>query len=691
MESPALINRLNAETSPYLLQHAGNPVAWQPWDAEALELARAEDKPIFLSIGYSACHWCHVMERESFEDETIAAYLNERFISIKVDREERPDLDAIYMEAVQIMTRRGGWPMTVFLMPDGSPFYGGTYYPPTSRQGMPGFLQVLEAVADAFADRRGDLKEHGANLVAQMVKMASLSAESPSVQPEETLGRAVSQLEQVFDANYGGFGGAPKFPQPMTLDFLLTQAHDRTHRQARHMAEHTLSRMLRGGIYDQLGGGFHRYSVDAHWLVPHFEKMLYDNAQLLETCLQAWQLTGGAEYLRGVEETIAYVLREMTQPGGGFYSAQDADSEGEEGVFFLWDKDHIEELLEEAAAAAVCLTLGVTPHGNFEGRNILNRPLAIEECVRRLRMHPSQLQDLLEHALPTLWRAREEREKPFRDEKILTEWNGLMIRALARCGAALPHPEALQAAREAADFIWEEMRTPDGALWRSYRAGQARNQAVLEDYAAYALGLLELFIADAAPRRLEQSLEIASQISDRFLDPETGSYFQTGNDHESLVMRRREYIDNAVPSGNSLTADLFLRLAQITGDDAFRRLAAPIFASVAPLMAAQPTGFGRMLRAYSDLHAPGQEVVIVGDSEDPRTRELAEAARRPYHPRRVVLQVPPRREVELPIWQGKDLLDGEPAAYVCHKHVCQQPVKGVGDMLEQLRQSRSHS
>lgn len=685
MTFSVLANRLSQETSPYLLQHAQNPVAWQPWDEQALQWARTLDKPIFLSIGYSACHWCHVMERESFEDVDTAAYLNEHFISIKVDREERPDLDAIYMEAVQMMTRHGGWPMTVFLMPDGVPFHGGTYFPPTPRQGMPSFRQVLEAVSEAFAARRSDLQAHGASMVDQMVKLGSHRHAAQESRPGALLDKALGQLQQLFDENYGGFGNAPKFPQPMTIDFLLAQAHERSHRQARHMAEFTLNQMLKGGLYDQLGGGFHRYSVDTYWLVPHFEKMLYDNSLLLGTYLRAWQMTGKADYLRVTKETIAYLLREMKRPEGGFYSAQDADSEGEEGVFFLWDQAEIEDILDAEAAKAVCLVMGISTSGNFEGRNILNRPHALEESCRRLRMQPRQLQSLLKEALPKLWEVRELREKPSRDDKVLTEWNGLVISALAQCGAVLPHAAALQAAQEAANFIWNEMRTSDGSLLRSFRANQAKNAGVLEDYAAYGLGLLDLFAADADPKWLERGQALADKIVAMFTDAESGSFYQTGTEHESLVMRRKEYIDNAVPSGNSLAASLFLRLAQITGMDQYRKQATPVFSCVEGLMAAQPTAFGRMLCAYADLHGPAQEVIIVGEPEDPATQALAKAARQPYHPRRLVLQVPPDRDTELPIWQGKDLLDGAPTAYVCLNHVCNQPVADVGAMLRQMQ------
>ena len=680
MTARPFTNRLARETSPYLLQHAHNPVDWHPWDARALALAQTEDKPIFLSIGYSACHWCHVMERESFEDAETAAYLNAHFVNIKVDREERPDLDAIYMDAVQLMTRQGGWPMSVFLMPDGTPFHGGTYFPPTPRQGLPSFRQVLEAVTEAFARRRDDLQAHGVKMVAHM---DALSAPAPAgdLDREGLLSQARTQLAHVFDANYGGFGRAPKFPQPMTLDFLLAQAHDAGDRQARQMAEVTLTRMLNGGIYDQLGGGFHRYSVDAYWLVPHFEKMLYDNAQLLGTYLHAWQLTGKPDYRRVVLETIDYVLREMTHPEGGFYSAQDADSEGEEGTFFLWSLEEMEAALGQETAQAARLALGATARGNFEGRNILHRPLALEECSRRLRLQPERLQAVLQEARQALLQVRERRPRPARDDKILVEWNGLLIYALAQCGTVLPHAPALAAARRAADFIWERLRAADGRLRRSYKDGQAKFNGYLEDYAAYGRALLALFEADTNPVWLQRSQAVAATMRAEFEDAEGGAFFQTGHSHEKLVLRRKDFMDNAVPSGNSLAAAFLIRLAHIAGHAPYRASADRVFRRVGDLMGAQPTAFGCLLTALQDRDAPTQEVIIVGDPDAEATRALLHAARQSYHPRRFVAHLRPDHASDLPLLAGKTAAGGVPAAYVCRNQTCHAPVTNVADML----------
>ena len=674
-------NRLIHETSPYLRQHAHNPVDWYPWGEEALARATQEDKPIFLSIGYSACHWCHVMERESFEDETTATYMNERFVNIKVDREERPDLDSIYMEAVQVMTRHGGWPMSVFLMPDGTPFHGGTYFPPAARQGMPSFRQVLEAVVDAYTQRKPDLQAHGLKMVSFMDNLAQ-GRGGGELDGQDTLARAATQLRQHFDANYGGFGNAPKFPQPMTLDFLLAQSWTTGDLTDRNMAETTLTHMLNGGIYDQLGGGFHRYSVDTYWLVPHFEKMLYDNAQLLKTYLQAWQLTGQEDYRRMVDQTIAYVLREMTSPDGGFYSAQDADSEGEEGLFFLWSLAEIQALLPADEARIVTTVLGVSDQGNFEGRNILHRPRSLEENCRYLRLKPHEVQAGLARAMHTLEQAREKRIRPARDDKILTEWNGLMIEALALCGAVLPHPAALQAAREAADFIWTEMRQPDGRLLRSFKDDQARFNAYLEDYAAYGNGLLALFASDSDPRWLARSQEIAALMQEEFEDTPTGGFFQTGHQHEKLVMRRKEYLDNAVPSGNSLAAHLYIQLAQLTDRADYRAVAEGIIRQVGELLAAQPTAFGRMLCAVAALEAPTQEIVIVGDPESALAQDMAHAARQRFHPYRLVTVLPPDHGSDLPVFAGKVQQGSIPTAYVCRNHVCHNPVDSVQAMLD---------
>jgi uncharacterized protein len=544
-------NRLINETSPYLLQHAHNPVEWYPWGAEALERARQENKPIFLSVGYSACHWCHVMERESFEDEATAALMNERFINIKVDREERPDLDAIYMDAVQAMTGQGGWPMSVFLTPEGQPFYGGTYYPPEPRYGMPSFQQVLQSVAEAYQKRRDQVQGQAQRLTSALQRSAQIGGAAGELTPD-LLKEATATLLQYFDSEDGGFGSQPKFPQPMTLDFCLAEALRTGDLDVLYMAELTLEKMAHGGIYDQLGGGFHRYSVDAVWLVPHFEKMLYDNAQLLRTYLHAWQHTGRPLYRRVVDETIDYVLREMSAPEGGFYSTQDADSEGHEGKFFVWDLAEIEEILDPQAAGLFESYYGVSARGNFEGKTILSVVRSVESVAQRFRLSEAEVEQSLAASRQALFNLREGRVKPGRDEKILTEWNGLMIHALAECGAALERPEALAAAVQAADFILTSMSQPDGKLYRSYKDGQARLNAYLEDYASFSRALVALYEATFDLRWLGEATRLARLMQEQFADPHLGGFFQTGRDHEQLVVRRKDFIDNAIPSGNAL-------------------------------------------------------------------------------------------------------------------------------------------
>jgi len=677
-------NRLIHETSPYLRQHAHNPVDWYPWSEEALAAAKANDLPIFLSIGYSACHWCHVMERESFEDADTAAVMNAGFINIKVDREERPDLDAIYMEAVQLMTRQGGWPMSVFLLPDGTPFHGGTYFPPIPHQGMPSFRQVLQAVSDAYGQRRSDLTEHGRKLVALMQSSQDRTPGDADM-PAAILDKAVRQLRNTFDSQAGGFGGAPKFPQPMTLDFLLACSWEQQNLADRHMAEHTLTRMLNGGIYDQLGGGFHRYSVDAVWLVPHFEKMLYDNAQLMRTCLHAWQLTGHSDYLRVINETFEWLRREMTHPSGGFFSAQDADSEGEEGKFFVWSLEAIEETLSEEEARVVTTVFGVTENGNFEGHNILHRPMAPEEACRRLRMQPRKMQSALDQAMQTLFEVREQRIHPDTDDKILCEWNGLMIHALAECGSVLGNPDMLQAARSAADFVWNHMRSPDGTLLRTWKDGTAHLRGYLEDHAAYGRALLALFEADGNMEWLTRGRAITETMLAEFEDQDDpGGFFQTGHSHETLVMRRKDIQDNAIPSGNSMAAELLIRLAWVTDEPRYRASAQRVFQLAGSLLSGYPTAAGRMLAALQAWQATPQEIVITGDPTDPVKADLANQARRMYHPNRIVVEVEPDHGSDLLLLAGKSMPDGQPAAWICQNRTCQAPVHTVQELLASL-------
>jgi len=678
-------NRLIHETSPYLLQHAHNPVDWYPWGEEALQRARAEDKPIFLSIGYSACHWCHVMERESFEDEETAALMNELFVNIKVDREERPDLDAIYMDAVQAMTGQGGWPMSVWLTPDGKPFYGGTYFPKEPRYGMPSFQQVLRAVAEAYRERREMVEGQAERLASMLRRTASLRAEGGEL-GEEILEEALGQMRQYFDEEEGGFGSQPKFPQPMTLDFALTQYVRTGNLDALYMAELTLEKMAHGGIYDQLGGGFHRYSVDAIWLVPHFEKMLYDNAQLLRTYLHAWQVTQRPLFRRVVEETIDYVLREMTAPDGGFYSTQDADSEGHEGKFFLWSQQEIESLLDPHTAAIFCDHYGVSAPGNFEGKNILSVVRSVEQVAQRFRISEAEVEDALRRARAILFAHREKRVKPARDEKILTEWNGLMIHALAECGVVLERQDALTAAVRAAEFILAQMSQPDGRLYRSYKDGRARFNAYLEDYASLIRGLIALYEATFDLRWLGEATRLAQIMFEQFHDP-AGGFFQTGVDHEQLVARRKDFVDNAVPSGNSLAAEALLRLSVFLDKPEYRTEAGRILLMMKDAMARQPTGFGRLLCVLDAYLSPSQEIVIVGRRDDPATAALLAEVRRRFLPHAILALKEPEQESVLPLLQGRTLVDGKATAYVCENYACKLPVtsaEALATMLDAL-------
>ena len=669
-------NRLADETSPYLLQHAHNPVDWYPWGEEALEKARAEDRPIFLSIGYSACHWCHVMERESFENEQTAELMNANFVNVKVDREERPDLDAIYMDAVQAMTGSGGWPMSVFLTPAGKPFYGGTYFPPQPRYGIPSFPQLLLAVADAYRNRRGDLEEQAQRLTEAIGRTGSLSA-SGDAPGEEVLSEATARLLQYFDEQYGGFGDQPKFPQPMTLEFAMSQYRRGGDADVLLIAEHTLEQMAAGGIYDHLGGGFHRYSVDRIWLVPHFEKMLYDNAQLLRTYLHAWQINRRPEHRQVVEETVDYVLREMTAPEGGFYSAQDADSEGEEGKFFVWTKEEIEAVLGKEEADLLGGAYGVTPAGNFEGKTILNVKRTATEIAEQTGAEAEAVAGRLAAAKQKLFLAREERVKPERDDKVLTEWNGLMIHAMADVGVVFGRADALEAARAAASFIVAEMSQENGFLFRSYKDGRARFNAYLEDYAAFGRGLVALYEATFELRWLAEAVRLTQIMRGQFADEAGGGFFQTGIAHEQLVVRRKDFIDNAIPSGNSMAAELLLRLAKLTGNDAYRSEAARIFQIMASAMAQQPTGFGRLLSALDDLLSPSQEIAVVGELADPRTQLLLQEVRRHYLPHSVLALKEPGEESPLPLLEGRSLVEGQPAAYVCENYACRLPVTSI--------------
>ena len=673
-------NRLIHATSPYLLQHADNPVDWWEWGPEALAKAREENKPIFLSVGYAACHWCHVMAHESFEDPAIAAILNEHFISIKVDREERPDIDAIYMDALIAMTGHGGWPMSMFLTPEGEPFYGGTYFPPVARYGLPSFRQVLHSIIRAWQEQRDQVQRTAAAMRQQLAYSATLKPQSGDLTPA-ILDAAFDSLVQVYDDTYGGFGSRPKFPQAMTLEFLLRQ-HARTHDPAPlAMAEHTLRQMANGGIYDQLGGGFHRYSTDEHWLIPHFEKMLYDNALLARVYLYAWQITGKAFYRRIVEETLDYVLREMTHPLGGFFSTQDADSEGEEGRFFVWTPAQIKTVLGDAEGEILCRYYGVTEHGNFEGKNVLHVVQDLDALAQNPDIRPEHvlgLAEMLREARKRLFAAREKRPKPGRDEKILAAWNGLMMRAFAEAGGALDREAYIEAARGNADFILTHMMNEEGRLFRSWKDGRAQLNAYLEDYADVAEGLIALYQVTFEPRWLFEAERLLEVIHGHFWDEAAGAAFHTADDHEQLIVRRKDFLDNAEPSGNSAYASAAIRLARLLDRADLLDRAEVIFRFMRHRLPTQPTGFGHLLCALDLYLRPSREIAIIGDPDDPRTRALHRAALRPFRPDTVLAGGSPDQAAELasriPLLAGRDLVNGHPAAYVCRNFLCNLPV-----------------
>jgi len=690
-------NRLAHETSPYLRQHAHNPVDWYPWGDEALSRARAEDRPILLSIGYSACHWCHVMERESFDDPSIAALMNRDFVNVKVDREERPDIDSIYMRAVQAMTGHGGWPLTAFLTPEGVPFYGGTYFPPEPRQGMPSFRQILQGVAEAWTERRDRVLDGSRELRAMLERSVTrVAGDGPGEGPPEgvetegdgspsgielldvsLLEHAVRFLSGQFDPKHGGLGRAPKFPQPVTLEFLLRE-HARTgDPQPLTMVTHTLHRMLAGGIHDQLGGGFHRYSVDARWLVPHFEKMLYDQALLARILSDAYLLTGDPALGRGAQRTLEYVLADLRSPEGAFHSARDADSEGEEGVFYLWTPEQVRSVLPEGDADLFMRFFDVTPVGNFEGSNILHRPHDLEVVARSEGVTPEELEDRLERCRLALLEARAHREPPFRDEKAIASWNGFAIRALAEVGAALGREDFVTAAREAATFLLGALRRED-RLHRIWMEGEARIPAFLEDHAALGNALLSLHEATLEPRWLAEAIWMADRIASEFLDPESGILFDSPRDGEPLVVRPRDIMDTATPSGNSMAVELWLRLAPFTGDPGHRtEIARRLLAREAHGMARFPSAFGRLLSGVGRLLAVPVEVAIIGPGEDPRTRALLSAAHRRFLPNRAVTGAAPSAPplpFPAPLLESRGMRGGKPAAYICRDHVCGPPV-----------------
>ncbi|HEV2799227.1 MAG TPA: thioredoxin domain-containing protein [Pyrinomonadaceae bacterium] len=678
-------NRLQNETSPYLLQHAHNPVDWYPWGEEALGRARAENKPILLSIGYSACHWCHVMERESFENEEIARLMNEHFVNIKVDREERPDLDQIYMNAVQLMLGHGGWPLTVFLTPDLVPFYGGTYFPPEDRYRLPGFPRVLAGVADAYHSRPEEIAETTTSFLNELRRM-NVAYESDEPLNTEVLDAAASALARSYDKRHGGFGGAPKFPASMNLEFLL-RAHARTgDAEALQMVTHTCRKMAEGGLYDQLGGGFHRYSTDAHWLVPHFEKMLYDNALLSRLYLHAFQATGDDFFRRIAVETFDYVIREMTDAGGAFYSTQDADSEGVEGKFFVWTVEELEELLGAEDGRLVAAYYGATAEGNFEEKNILNVPRTAHEVAAELNVTVERLLETVERSRPRLFAAREERIKPGRDEKAIAAWNGLMLTSFAEASSVLERADYRRIAERNAEFILTTLRR-EGALLHVYKDGQAKHHGYLDDYACVAAGLLALYEATGTVRWLGECLSLTEQMCEEFWDEAEGGFFYTSTKGEQLIVRNKDFMDNATPAGNSVAAELLLRLALLTENQEYARRAVTIFRLLRNQMVRYPTAFGYLLGALDFHLSTPKEIVIVGQPGADDSQALLREVWRRYLPNKVVAQTAERDEEALslvPLVRERPALGGRATAYVCENYSCLQPVTTPAELSAQL-------
>ena len=680
-----MTNRLAQETSPYLLQHKNNPVDWYPWGEEALEKARAEDKPILLSVGYSACHWCHVMERESFEDEATADIMNKHFVNIKVDREERPDVDSIYMSAVQAMTRHGGWPMTVFMTPDGAPFYGGTYFPPVPSRGMPSFKQVLLSLADAYANRREEVLASAEN-VREFLKESSTASIPRSEVSEGLLTHAANALAGQIDNRFGGFDGAPKFPQTMNLEVLLRH-HKRTgDRAALSGVELTLRQMANGGIYDQLGGGFARYSVDEYWLVPHFEKMLYDNALLARLYLEAYEATGDGFYRRIAEETLDYVMRDMRSPEGGFYSAEDADSEGVEGKFYVWTPEEIEATLEPEDAKLAERYWDVTERGNFEGKNILNVPRPPEAVADEFGLSTEELWQRILSIRERLFTEREKRLRPGRDEKVLAAWNGLMLRAFALAAGATGREEYLRVAEENAVFLLEKL-VVDGRLRRSYKDGQARLNGYLEDYACVADGLVELYEATFETRWLREAASLADAILGLFWEEAEGAFYDTAADHEELVTRPRDVYDNATPSGNSVAVDVLLKLSVLLEREDYRERAGAVLDNLSGGMVQVPGAFGRLLSALDFYLSTPYEVAIIGEREAPGTKTLLETVYSSYLPNKVVAGSSENDEEAtqlVPLLANRPMRGGRPTAYVCVNYACQSPTTDPAELARQL-------
>jgi uncharacterized protein len=677
-----MANRLAHETSPYLLQHANNPVDWYSWGPEALDRARSENRPILLSIGYAACHWCHVMEHESFEDRATAALMNERFVNIKVDREERPDLDAIYMQAVQAMTGHGGWPMTVFLTPDGVPFYGGTYFPKDDRHGMPSFTRILTTVSDAYRAKPADIART-AESVREMYRVTIEPTRSAGPLSAELLDGAYRALSQRYDELDGGFDGAPKFPQTMSLDFLLRYWARRDVENALAIVSHSFKQMARGGIYDQVGGGFARYSVDAQWLVPHFEKMLYDNALLIRLGAHLWQATEDAEVRRVVEETIDWAIREMRSPEGGFYSSYDADSEGHEGKFYVWSAEEFDRVLGKDAPLMRAYW-GVTADGNFEGSNILFVKGDRRALAARFSVSEDGLDQTIRRAKSALYEVRQQRVWPGCDDKILASWNGLMVRGIAEAARAFANEKYRAVAIDSATFLFENL-VNDGRVLRSFKDGRARIAGYLEDHASLGLAALAIYELTFDGSWLDKARRLGDSVVRWFWDDETGAFYDTASDHEQLIVRPREVSDNATPSGTSLAVELLLRLAELFGDADDRRRATYVVESLAPAIGRYPSAFGNILGCADMLINGAIEVAIVGDPASDDFRALERTAADRYVPSLVLAGGAPRDDDTIALLSARDTRDGQATAYVCRNYACEEPATTRDQLDDQLR------
>jgi uncharacterized protein YyaL (SSP411 family) len=676
-------NRLANESSPYLLQHAHNPVDWYPWGAEALERAKKEDKPVFLSIGYSTCHWCHVMERESFTDERIAKIMNEHFVSIKVDREQRPDVDAVYMNAVQMMTGSGGWPLSVFLTPEGKPFYGGTYFPPTDMYGRPGFDKILLGIAEAWKEKRADLVDSAGKISGALAGLSEAGSQQDLT--ADVLKKAFGYYHATFDNAHGGFGRAPKFPQPSQLSMLLGYWRRSGEEKALEMVERTLTAMANGGIYDHLGGGFHRYSTDARWLVPHFEKMLYDQALLSRSYIQAYQATGKEDYAEVVREILDYVLRDMTDAKGGFYSAEDADSEGEEGLFYVWKPDEIEGVLGKEKAEVFNEYYGVTEKGNFEDdKSILNVTGSVEELAKRFKKDKGEIEKVLVQGRTELLEHRGKRIRPHRDDKVIAGWNGLMISSMAYGGAVLGEPKYVTAAAKAADFVLSTLRE-NGRLKRYYREGQVTGLGFLDDHAFLTLGLLDLYEATFDARWLAEAKKLAGQMTELFGDESGGLFFLSGKDSEKLIVRNRPSYDGAVPSGNSVAALALLRLGQLTMDLDVSDRGGQVLKGLSGQLSQSPASLTAALIALDFWLGPTQEIVIAGDPAEGATKEMLRLVRGKFLPNAVVLFHATGKaglaiEKEVPFVAMQVVVEDKSTAYVCENYVCKRPVNSVAEL-----------